>query len=376
MSTAERDLAVRTVADACRVARAVQQDLANVQEVLKDDRSPVTVADFAVQAVVCLALAEHDPKTPVVGEEDSGALRGQENLPVLEQVLAAVRRVRPGVRIDEVLAAIDRGDHDGSGDRYWTLDPVDGTKGFLRNQQYAIALALIEKGRPTIGVLGCPNLPVDHDAPLDAPDAGGSMYAATAGGGCVEYAGCDPDATPTPIGSASTGRPGPTSKDPLLGSSDPIAGGGSGGGGGSIDNHAPPTKPQPESGTALRVCESVEKAHSNQSDSARVISALGADPAPVRLDSQCKYAVVARGQADVYLRLPTKPGYVEKIWDHAAGMLVATEAGARVSDISGAALDFTHGTRLEANRGVVCSRADVHADIVGAIDRLGVGVPG
>jgi len=372
MSTADRDLAVRCVADACRVARAVQRDLASVQAILKDDRSPVTVADYAVQAVVCLALAEHDPDTPIVGEEDAAGLRGADDLPVLEQVLAAVRRVRPDTRIDEVLSAIDRGNHDGTAARYWTLDPVDGTKGFLRDQQYAIALGLIEGGRPTAGVLGCPNLPLDHATPLDTPDKAGTLYAATLGGGTVVHPGCDPDAAPQPVraaaAAASDATGGPTARDTQLGAIDPIGGGGGAGGGGSIGTTPPPTKP-------LRVCESVEKAHSNQSDSARVITELGADPAPVRLDSQCKYAVVARGQADVYLRLPTRPGYVEKIWDHAAGMLVATEAGATVTDISGAPLDFSRGTRLEANRGVVCSRSDVHAAIVKAIDRLGVGVP-
>jgi hypothetical protein len=40
-----------------------------------------------------------------------------------------------------------------------TLDPVDGTKGFLRNDQYAVALGLIDHGEVVLGVLGCPWLP-------------------------------------------------------------------------------------------------------------------------------------------------------------------------------------------------------------------------
>lgn len=40
-----------------------------------------------------------------------------------------------------------------------TLDPVDGTKGFLRNDQYAVALGLVQDGRVVLGVLGCPCLP-------------------------------------------------------------------------------------------------------------------------------------------------------------------------------------------------------------------------
>jgi 3'(2'), 5'-bisphosphate nucleotidase len=39
------------------------------------------------------------------------------------------------------------------------LDPIDGTKGFLRGGQYAIHLALIVDVRLELGVIGCPNLP-------------------------------------------------------------------------------------------------------------------------------------------------------------------------------------------------------------------------
>lgn len=42
--------------------------------------------------------------------------------------------------------------------RVWVLDPVDGTASFLRGDQYAICLALLEDGREKVGVLGYPNL--------------------------------------------------------------------------------------------------------------------------------------------------------------------------------------------------------------------------
>lgn len=44
----------------------------------------------------------------------------------------------------------------------WTVDPIDGTKGFLRRDQYAICLALIIDGHVQLGVMGCPNLLVDY----------------------------------------------------------------------------------------------------------------------------------------------------------------------------------------------------------------------
>jgi 3'(2'), 5'-bisphosphate nucleotidase len=47
----------------------------------------------------------------------------------------------------------------------WTLDPIDGTMGFLRKQQFAICLALLIDGIVQLGIIGCPNLPVDHKQP-------------------------------------------------------------------------------------------------------------------------------------------------------------------------------------------------------------------
>lgn len=42
---------------------------------------------------------------------------------------------------------------------FWCIDPVDGTKGFIRGDQYAVCLAYVsQEGEPLIGVLGCPNL--------------------------------------------------------------------------------------------------------------------------------------------------------------------------------------------------------------------------
>ena len=70
--------------------------------------------------------------------------------------------------------------------------------------------------------------------------------------------------------------------------------------------------------------------------------------------------------------MPTKKGYVEKIWDHAAGAVVAAEAGCIVSDITGAPLDFGQGEGLAKNRGIVCAAPQVQPRLVGAIRELGL----
>ena len=122
--------------------------------------------------------------------------------------------------------------------------------------------------------------------------------------------------------------------------------------------------------SAANICESVESAHTSQSDSAQVAALLGIDAPPFRIDSQCKYAAVARGDASIYLRLPTRPGYVEKIWDHAGGWAVVTEAGGCVTDVEGRPLEFGHGRRLEANRGVIVTSGQFHDQVVSAVQTV------
>jgi HAL2 family 3'(2'),5'-bisphosphate nucleotidase len=329
--SSELACALIAVAQACSVTRRVQGKLDHIRQLTKDDRSPVTVADFAAQAVVAMCLQETFGDIALVGEESAADIRAQTDSKLVGAITAAVRHIRPKVTDNEVLDAIDLGNHDASATRYWTLDPVDGTKGFLRNGQYAVSLALIENGQVTLGVLGCTNLSADFSRPFTDPDPIGSIYYATIGDGAWYLPADNIDAAPQQINAATTI---------------------------SLDT--------------LRVCESVEAAHSKRDDTTRIINHLKATSNPARLDSQCKYAVVGRGQADAYLRLPTGVGYVEKIWDHAAGMIVAQEAGAIVTDISGNPLDFSKGAILSANQGVVCTAAPIHAQIIEAISILGI----
>ena len=90
----------------------------------------------------------------------------------------------------------------------------------------------------------------------------------------------------------------------------------------------------------------------------------------LKIDSQCKYTIVSRGQADAFIRLPTDRYYVEKIWDHAAGFLIATEAGAVVSDADGKDLNFSDGGGMLGNKGIVCASSLYHSQIIDKIKEL------
>lgn len=310
--------AVRAAANVCR---AVQANLITADTLEKKDKSPVTVADFAAQAIVCSHLLKALPSDLMVGEEDSAELRTGEEAALRAAVVQHVADELGGADEAQVLAWIDHGCHDGSESRYWTLDPIDGTKGFLRGEQYAIALALIENGEVVLGVLGCPNLKVgDHQ---------GALFTATKDGTATMYRLFD-----------------------------------------ETDEGQPIRVAQVNSASEARFCESVESGHSNQGESAQIAEILGITSEPHRIDSQCKYAAVARNDASIYLRLPTSDTYREKIWDHAAGKLLVEAAGGTVTDMHGNALDFTQGRHLDNNKGVVATCGAIHEEVINAIRQV------
>jgi 3'(2'), 5'-bisphosphate nucleotidase len=267
---------------------------------------------------VCAKLNETLPNDAVVGEEDATELRGDDQAELRTVVVEQVRTELGEVDESQVLDFIDRGGADGSTNRYWTIDPIDGTKGFLRGEQYAVALGLIIDGQVQLGVLGCPNL----SNPIDGST--GLLMVAARGQGTRVL---------------------------------PIDG----------DNGEPVQVSDITEPAAARFCESVESGHSSHGDAEKIAELLGITAESVRLDSQCKYAVVARGEASIYLRLPTRKDYREKIWDHAAGMIAVEEAGGTVTDVTGKPLDFTHGRQLENNAGVIATNGAIHDAVVKAV---------
>ena len=206
-------VALEAVRKACRVTQILQPEHARrsnnseniINTVTKQDLSPVTVADFAAQAVVLNHLHTAFPADSFIAEESSLPLVQDENL--AQQVVAAAALADASAALIEgICQSIDLGKqyetwNDATNPRpprVWCLDPIDGTKGFLRGKkdggQYCVALALLEQGVPTIGVLGCPNLPA---SPTDFSYAWkddetvetyqrGCIFVASRGGGCYQ----------------------------------------------------------------------------------------------------------------------------------------------------------------------------------------------
>ena len=87
----------------------MQQRRADVGALTKDDRSPVTIADFASQAVVCRWLSDMPGRVAIVAEEDAVFLREPGRDAYLEAVLEAVRPVWSDVTAGALLEALDLG---------------------------------------------------------------------------------------------------------------------------------------------------------------------------------------------------------------------------------------------------------------------------
>ncbi len=311
----EKKVAIAAVQQAAHLCEQVRREIVP-QAITKQDRSPVTLADFGAQALICRALAAAFPQDPVVGEEDAATLRQPEMAPTLAQVTQYVQGQVATATPNQVTDWIDHGNGAPSS-RFWTLDPIDGTKGFLRGDQYAIALALIENGQVKLGILGCPALSLEGTET-------GLLFVAVRGEG-------------TTVITLNSGH-----TQPLQVTDDQLN---------------------------LRFVESVEADHSNQALQAKIAQAAGINHPSLRMDSQAKYGVLAAGQAVLYLRLPTPkyPNYREKIWDHAAGVIVIEESGGRVTDMQGQPLDFSQGAQLVNNRGVVASHGPIHDAIITAL---------
>ena len=293
--------------EAAQLCLAVQDRVA----ITKRDRSPVTIADYGSQALVCRALREAFPDDPIMAEEDSMLLRAQEQAELREILGQHLEAIRPGTSLASAVKWIDYGNAEKYSDRFWTLDPIDGTKGFLRKGHFAVALALLEEGETVVAGLACPKL---------APE----IFLAAKGHGAKQ------GEAPLRVSKLGT-----------------IA--------------------------RARICQSVESGHSALGDVQRVVEHLGITSEPIRLDSQAKYAVVARGGAEIYMRLPTRKSYVERIWDHAAGALLLAEAGGEVTDCAGKRLDFSCGKGLEHNRGIIATNGRVHDEILDSLRALGIG---
>ena len=285
----------------------------------KRDKTPVTVADLAAQALICQAIDEAFPKDAIVAEE--GWL---ENPQLMPRVTEYVNRfTEESLSTQTVCDLIDRGGGE-AGKRFWTLDPIDGTKEFLgrgRSGAYSIALALIVDGEVKLGVLGCPNLHQKWDDPQSPL---GCLFVAERGKGAWMH---------------------------------------------SLDGQF--SERIHVSQTTRRLVDTVESSHSDVEAHKQIAQQMSLTTEPIKIIGQAKHGVLARGEASVYMNL-LKTGqedYPEKIWDYAAAVIVVEEAGGVVTDADGHPLDFSQGKELPPGCGILATNGVLHPQLLECVGK-------
>lgn len=399
----EVDTAISIVTRASYISRALQQQKRS-SKLNKLDTSPVTIVDYAVQAMVLHTLHTRFPQDTFVAEEDSSYLR--DNLALADEVRHVVHIALGGNlwTREELFSAIDLGSSDERKTktaRAWVLDPIDGTKGYIRNEHYCIALGLLDyepaqstgslpKRRAVLSVLGCPNLSLSKVLAAAAGDAQAQETLSH-----ITPA-IDLPLVETPV------HPTPNTSDDdhshqlfdhdrgsvyfavqdfgaYAKSLDMSIGLGYAC---TVNQHTNPAQ--------MLLCESREAlAPFSRSITAQVRQRWQMARDFVRLDGQCKHCLVGAGSVEGSLRLPPQ-GYREKIWDHLPGVHFILEAGGQVTDFAGRKLDFSAGSLPSSSdskdgrakelstlvEGVVVSNGLVHTQLLQAVNeaRVSLGI--
>jgi len=261
----DRDALMKGLVEAAAdAAGVIMHHYENDIEVMqKGDRSPVTKADQEAEVIILEHLRRIAPGIPVVAEEEVAAGRIPDDL----------------------------------GRQYFLVDPLDGTKEFLKqNGQFTVNIGLIEDGVPTMGVVYAPAME-------------------------TLYYGIEP-------GKAFTQK-----LDPEKGIE------------GASANAPEPITVRTVPDTGLIAVSSSSHRH-------EAVEAFLSQFSVVEnkeMGSSLKFCLVATGEADVYPRQPQSSCE----WDVAAAHAVLRAAGGELTQLDGTVFDYGHVERKFLNPGFV-----------------------
>ncbi|KAJ6829337.1 putative PAP-specific phosphatase, mitochondrial isoform X4 [Iris pallida] len=365
----ELDAAVDVVQRACRLCVDVKKSLlSNDGRIIeKKDQTPVTIADFGVQALISLELKKLFPSVPLVAEEDSAFLRsscrGSPNNEgyvgnfLVDSVVSAVADRASScdgtLSSDDVLEAIDRGGKDAVSfgsmpATYWVLDPIDGTRGFLKGDYalYVVGLALVVNGRIALGVMGCPNWKEDNFSTngADNVDISGSGIIMVSHMGCGTWTrrfhGHDDNRI----------RIQDIWERCFVDSC-------------RVVHEAQFCIPESQTWESLPL----SACYSSKTDTGEIKDEQRISLIATCCGSLCKYMMVASGRASVFI-LRVRSQRLIKVWDHAVGVVCVHEAGGKVTDWSGNPLNLAEDQAerriIFPSGGIVVSNGNLHRQLL------------
>ncbi|XP_047048894.1 putative PAP-specific phosphatase, mitochondrial [Lolium rigidum] len=357
--------AMASVERACRLCVDVKETLLSNDRdkrrvVEKNDQTHVTTADFGVQALISFELQQLFPSIPLVAEEDSTFLRSPDaDAGIVDSISSFVARnvSNNGSTLthDDVLRAIDRGGReavsfDSKPATYWILDPIDGTKGFLKGNDtlYVVGLALVVDGKLAVGVMGCPNWSnattiVNKEDESAAACHGDGML-------MVSHVGCGTWSRPLSAGIGQFTTPLDAwtrcSVDPcsVLHMARFCI----------VDSHTWDMMP-----LSAHFDSTMDESEPRDENKILLQNSCGG--------SLSKYLMVACGRMSVFILL-ARAAKLLKTWDHAVGVICVEEAGGQTCDWSGKPLDFAAertGRRIiYPTGGILSTNAALHDKLV------------
>jgi 3'(2'), 5'-bisphosphate nucleotidase len=294
MKSFERELkiAIETVKVATEITKWFSR--VGFKSFQKQDNSPVTLADYASQFFITFKITQSFPEDQIIAEETN-------EINLSEDELDLIKLCYGDLNID---IEIDLPQKKLKSERQWTVDPIDGTKGFQKHLSYAIGIGLMINSNPRISIIGVPNFNEKGTAIFIAEKENGAK---------VSYGG-------EPFSLIEV------SKQDTLSES--------------------------------LMCHSL---HYDEPWVMKFASEINITKF-IQMDSMAKFCLISNGDADIYVKPLNKERSFS--WDFLPGTLLVSEAGGKVSDLNGNPLKFLDEKLIVTAPGLIASNSYIHQEIL------------
>jgi len=295
----EIKLVVEIVRNAIRITEWFKKK--GFQSYIKQDQSPVTLADFASQIYIISKLKEIFPEDSIIAEENFST---EVNLASKKLIYSCYNELDLDIKYHFKDILNYRGK---LSETRWSIDPIDGTKGYQEGLSYAIGIGLIDNLKMVFSVIGVPNY-INNQIAIFYANKGRGANASYGDRGFKSISVNDKKNV----------------KDYLL-------------------------------------CYSL---HYDEPWVMKLAKIIGINKY-IQIDSMAKFCMIADGSADLYLKPMNKDRSF--IWDFLPGHLLVTEAGGIVTDLMGQIPQYVDDKCIISGPGLVVSNGKSHEEIIETI---------
>jgi 3'(2'), 5'-bisphosphate nucleotidase len=292
----ELSLAIKLVEKASKITEWFRKK--EILSFKKEDESPVTLADFASQIFIISKIKELFPEDQIIAEEDSGSFLNLNTEDIIKKCYNSLDLVIEDNFKDTLNYRVS------ISKRQWTIDPIDGTKGFQKHLAYAIGVGFMVQSEPTVCAISVPNYNERNLTIFSAEKNHGAK---------VSYG----NQNFTPIN---------VSKNKIV--------------------------------KNFRMCHSLHYDKPWVMNFARSLGITGF----VQMDSMAKFCMVADSTADLYIKpLNLKRSFT---WDFLPGDLLVKEAGGSITDLNGNSIKYLNEKCIITAPGLIASNGVLHKDLL------------